>query len=104
MAHKNHPDCIYTSLAACERARKAALGRCAEMTADKRTPKPCSHWADSIVAGRPICNQHATAVLSRELEAQRVARVRAALDDQITQHMTWIAEHPSVWDSRRCPG
>jgi hypothetical protein len=100
MPHAGHPDCIYKSKAACERARHEALGRCVELTQDKRQPKPCSHWAESIVDKKPVCNQHATVLLNRLLEQQRRLDRINKLNARIDAHLAWVRDHPHVWDRK----
>lgn len=101
MSHRGHPDCVYTSQAACDRARHATLGRCVELTQDRHEPKSCSHWAESIIDGRPICNQHATVALNRALEQQRRIDRMNELNARIDAHLAWVQKHPHVWDGQR---
>lgn len=88
------------SKAAEERARKEAMGRCVAMTQDKE-PKPCSKWASSMIGESGYCGTHAGTVLNRQIEAERAALKRLALDRRIDDYMAWAAEHASVWDSRK---
>ena len=100
MPHKGygHADCIYNSIAACERARHEALGRCTEMTQDRKQPTPCTHWAESRVGGRAVCNQHATVLLNRVLDEERkdarMNELNARIDAALARH----AQFPHVWD------
>ena len=101
MPHKGHPACVYDTKAACDKARKEALGRCTAMTSDKRTPTQCSKWAQSMVGGQGVCNTHAETVLSRQLAEERRAQRMAEMQDRISAFMRWTADHPSVWDNQR---
>jgi hypothetical protein len=97
--HKGHPDCIYNSKAACDRARREAMGRCAEMTGD-REPSPCTNWAVEEVGGRKVCGQHArTLALAVDQENRRIDRMNE-LNRRIDAHLAWVADHPHVWDAR----
>ena len=89
--------CPHPTKAACEKARREALGQCVEMTLAKE-PTQCRLWASSLVEGRPLCNAHAGAVLVRHLEERRKADKAAYLQSRVTAYRDWTAEHPSVWD------
>lgn len=101
MARSKHGDehgCGHPTKAACEKARKEALGRCVSMTADKKTPTNCRLWATSIVDDRALCTMHAGQVLTAQIEAERKARKTAELNARIDAYLAWRAEHPSVHD------
>lgn len=100
MDSKGHETCVYTSKAKCDKVTLEALGKCVEMTADQKTPTQCSKWARSLFDERPICDQHATGLLNRALEAHKAAEKRASLDARLDDYIAWTAAHPSVWDSR----
>lgn len=99
MAHKGHPRCPHTSKAACEKARRTALGPCKALVGDK-DPQPCNHLA---VDEDGYCGTHLD-VLVRKLEGtwmeRRLAEKRAELDRRITEFLAFSADHPSVWDTK----
>lgn len=99
MPHKGHADCIYNSIAACERARREALGQCVADVGDDE-PRACRNWATTVIGDRPLCGQHANSyAIQFDAEARR-QRERAVIDARITEHMAWVSGHPSVWDPR----
>ena len=99
MPHKAHSTCPHDTKAACDKARREALGRCTAMTADKRTPTQCSKWAQSLVAGIGVCDMHAETILNRALAAEREAAKKAAMDAAAATFMRWTADHPSVHEA-----
>jgi hypothetical protein len=97
MAHKGHPGCPHNSKAACETARKIAVGQCSELVGDK-DPHPCTRWGVDLIDGRPFCGQHITA---KAIEAASLAArqaKQAAINARIEQYIAWREMHPSVWD------
>jgi hypothetical protein len=96
VSHKNHPDCEFTSKAACDKAQQIALGQCRAMVDDK-DPHPCSRWAISETGW---CGQHHASEVERALQTERRTAKRVELDARISDHMAWVATHPSVWDTR----
>lgn len=92
MAHKGHPKCDYSSIAACERARQELLGRCRALTKDAGE---CGKWATDEAG---YCAQHFEAVRNAELRADRAAVRKAKLDAGIERFLAWTKDHPSVWD------
>ena len=99
MPHKNHLDCIYSSKAACDRARQEAMGRCQAMTGD-REPSPCDNWAIDEIDGQKVCGQHANALAQRVDRERRLRAKREDLERRIDAHLAWVREHPHVWDAR----
>ena len=55
MAHKGHPVCEHSSKAACDKARKIAIGQCSAMLDELRQ---CPHWGIDRVDDRAYCGQH----------------------------------------------
>jgi len=95
MAHKNHPDCEYTSIRACNEAARERLGHCVEMTG---AGEECTNWAIDLANDRGYCGQHLSSVLLREDRERRAVRKKAELDDRIAEFLAWRDEHPSVHD------
>lgn len=88
------------SKAAEERARHEIMGKCVALTQDKE-PKPCTKWASSMIGESGYCGTHAGSILNAQIEAERVALKRLAIDRRIDDYLAWAAQHPSVWDSRK---
>ena len=99
MPHRGHPDCIYTSKAACEQARRVAMGQCQEMSGS-REPTPCARWATEEIDGRKVCGQHANMLVLRVDHRRREQLRLDDLNRRIDEYLAWVAEHPHVWDSR----
>lgn len=84
MAHKGHPKCEFTSKAACESARREAMGRCSAMT-EKMTD--CTNWGVDHVNGKAYCGQHLASMALREDEARRQRERTAALDASVAAYL-----------------
>lgn len=95
MAHKGHPICEYTSKAACEKARRIAIGQCISMLDEDRQ---CPNWGTDTVDGKGYCGQHIGTVYRAADEAARRALEKARVNALIDRSLAWHAEHPSVWD------
>lgn len=94
-----HAVCPYgaTSWAECDDRAKEAYGRCTALT-DKGSE--CTKWATDEIGERRYCGQHATSIVLAEIDAHRREKRQAELDARITEHLEWVALHPSVWDRR----
>lgn len=77
---------------------KAGRKPCSAML-DSR-PEECAKWAVAEYEGKGYCGVHYFSRVNREIEDKRQLQLRAELDRRITEHLNWIAEHPSVWDRR----
>jgi hypothetical protein len=95
VAHKNHPTCEFTSKAACEKARRIAIGQCVAMLDEDHQ---CSHWGTDTVDGRGYCGQHIGTVVRAADEAVRSATKKAEMNQRIDRALKWHEQHPSVWD------
>lgn len=95
MAHKSHPACVFTSKAACERARRAALGPCREMIDED---KSCKNLGTDEYDGKAYCGQHLNSAVLAADRVNREAKVRADRDGRADTFLAWVADHPSVWD------
>ena len=96
MAHKSHPICDHNSKAACDKARRVAIGPCASMIAED---KPCPHWGIDKVNDKPYCGQHMNSVFLAADQARRDAARKAEIDARIDQFLLWTSAHPSVWEA-----
>lgn len=63
-------------------------------------PEECSRKAVAEFEGKGYCGVHYASRVNGEIESKRIAIRRAELDQRITEHLAWIAEHPSVWDRK----
>lgn len=95
MAHKGHAVCEHSSKAACEKARRVALGQCSAMLDESRQ---CDHWGTDRVEERAYCGQHLRSVVMAADNARRTATARDAMNERIDRALAWHATHPSVWD------
>lgn len=77
---------------------KAGRKPCSAML-DSR-PEECSKWAVDTYEGKGYCGTHYSSRVNRAIEEKRELQLRAELDRRITEHLNWIADHPSVWDGR----
>lgn len=100
MSHRGHPDCVYTTKSACDKAFRERLGKCVEPTkADRNEPTACRNWATSEVEGRPICSMHAGTIMEAARKAVAAASRAERLNVRIDAALAWHATHPSVWDA-----
>jgi hypothetical protein len=95
VAHKNHPVCEHTSKAACERARRVAIGQCSSMIDEARQ---CPHWGVDTVDGKGYCGQHVNSVYLAADRAKRDVARKAEMDGRIDRALQWHALHPSIHD------
>lgn len=95
MAHKGHPVCEFTSKAACEKARRIAIGQCSAMLEETRQ---CPNWGVDRVDDRAYCGQHIGTVYRVADEARRTAEKREAMNARIDRALAFHRDHPSVWD------
>jgi len=86
VAHKNHPTCVFTTKAACEKARRVAIGQCSSMLDEDRQ---CGHWGVDTVEERPYCGQHIASVV---LTADKTRRERLRREAMNAAADAWIAE------------
>lgn len=93
--HKGHLVCEFSSKAACDKARRIAIGQCASMLDENRE---CPHWGIDKVNDKPYCGQHLNSVFLAADQARRDAARKAEIDGRIDQFLLWTGEHPSVWD------
>jgi len=104
--HAGQP-CEHGSKAACEKARREALGRCVAMLKPDKVnaePKSCTLWATDRVNGRPHCGQHYASAVNQELQARAQRAKQERLDGAIDRYIagsadrfrsvnSWWAEH-----------
>jgi len=91
--------CPHKTQAACERARRVAIGQCVAMVSRKGTgPSPCVNWGVDRVNDRPYCGQHLNSILLEADRTGRLARREAKVQGRINLFLAWTAEHPSVHD------
>lgn len=95
MAHKGHLVCEHNSKAACDKARRIAIGQCSTMVAED---KPCPHWGIDKVNDRPYCGLHVRAIFLAADAARRQDEYRKLLTARIDRSLLWHRLHPSVWD------
>jgi hypothetical protein len=100
VSHKGHPQCIHSSMAACERARKAELGKCTELTQDKKQPTQCVRWGTGLVGGRSMCDMHAGMVIEREVQARIATETKQRVNDRIDAYLKGIGLTPHVCGER----
>jgi hypothetical protein len=93
VAHKGHSVCEFTSKAACEKARRVAIGQCSSMLDENRQ---CDHWGIGTVDGKGYCGQHLNSVHLAAIEARRAKIMRDESDARIDAALAWHSEHPSV--------
>jgi hypothetical protein len=93
--HKGHPDCEFTSKAACDKAIRVAIGQCSSMISEE---KQCPNWGVDRVEDRAYCGQHIRTVYLAADNARRDAIRRDAMNSRIDRSLAWHREHPSVWD------
>ena len=84
MAHKGHPVCEHSSKAACDKARKIAIGQCSAMLDELRQ---CPHWGIDRVDDRAYCGQHIGSVYRAADEARRMLARRRQLNDLIDGYL-----------------
>ncbi len=89
--HKGHPVCDYTSKAACEKARRIAIGQCVAMLDEMRQ---CPHWGTDTVDGRGYCGQHINSVYHAAFLAHRVAETKAQLDAVVDRYLKQTGQTP----------
>lgn len=95
--HKvGHPECPHASWAACDKAAKVAWGQCKAIVGEKE-PEPCSRWA---VSTEGWCWQHYVSEKDRVIREDRIAIARAEQAARIDEYIAWVADHPSVHDTR----
>jgi hypothetical protein len=97
MSHKGHPTCEFNSKAACEKARRTAIGQCVSMIEETRQ---CPHWGVDQVEGRAYCGQHLGSVFRAADEAKRTAATRAAMIERIDAFMVKTGQVPHVCGER----
>lgn len=97
MAHKGHPNCEYKSKAACDKARRIAIGQCVAMIDESRQ---CPHWGVDKVEDRPYCGQHIGTVYRAADEAVRTAARRQAMNERIDAFMASSGQVPHVCGER----
>jgi uncharacterized protein (UPF0212 family) len=105
MAHKGHPTgCDFTSKAACEKARRIAIGQCVSMVAEDRQ---CIFWGIDKVDDRPYCGQHLNSVYLAADEARRnLARrteINGRIDTYIAAEAARQAETLIWWEQNATP-
>ena len=93
--HKGDPNCEFTSKAACEKARRIAIGQCVSMIDEGHQ---CGHWGIDRVDDRAYCGQHLNSVYLAADNARREAARKEAMSRRIDEALAWHASHPSVWD------
>jgi hypothetical protein len=91
--HKGHPLCEYTSKAACEKARRIAIGQCRSMLDEDRQ---CPHWGIDTVEGRGYCGQHIGTIYREVHEANRAALERARVYNLIDSYLTKTGQKAHV--------
>lgn len=97
MAHKGHPACEYTSKAACEKARRIAIGQCRAMLDEDRQ---CPHWGVDTVDGRSYCGQHIGSIFRAAIESERFAKERARVDHLIDEYLARTGQTAHVCGPR----
>ena len=91
-----HVGCVYTTKAACARARQEELGHCTHLTQDANE---CSHWAvDRGNDGKGYCNQHLASIVLADFKARRAAARKQSMDAAAERFIEKTRLHPSVWD------
>lgn len=95
--HKGHPDCEYTSRAACERARRIAIGQCVSMLDENRQ---CPNWGVDTVDGRGYCGQHVGTVYRVADERRRAATAKEAMDARIDDYLSRTGQTAHVCGPR----
>ena len=97
MSHKGHPTgCEFTSKAACEKARRVAIGQCSSMLDENRQ---CDHWGVDKVEDRPYCGQHLNSVAFATANAKLQQRIRDEVNSRIDAYLAKNGIQPHVCGS-----
>ena len=91
MAHKGDPHCIYSSKAACEKARRVAIGQCAAMLDEARQ---CELWGIDTVEGSAYCGQHLNSVYLAADRRRREDARRTEQNARIDAYIEWTKTFP----------
>lgn len=105
MAHKGHPHCQFKSKAACDNAIREAIGKCTELTQDKKAPTQCARWGTGLVNGRAMCDMHAGMIIERESAVTRQAAKKQAMHERIDAYIraSGAIPHEETHDEFGCP-
>ncbi len=98
MSHKGDSNCIFSTIKACEAAKRLEMGKCVSMTGEDTQ---CDNWGIERIDDKAYCGQHVTSVYLKADRERRAAVHKALLDEKVTTYLAWRAEHPSVWDTLR---
>jgi hypothetical protein len=91
--HKGHPTCEFNSKAACEKARRIAIGQCRAMLDENRQ---CPNWGIGEVDEKGYCGQHLPSIFRAADEARRVAAEKARVDALIDAYLLKTGQSPHV--------
>jgi hypothetical protein len=97
VSHKGHPTCEHNSKAACDKARRVAIGQCVSMLDENRQ---CPHWGIDRVDDKPYCGQHINSVYLAAAQARLDADLRAAVTGRIDAYLDKTGQVPHVCGER----
>ncbi len=79
--------------------RRAELGKCKAMLADKKEPRQCTNWA---VDEKGYCGQHYAIEIEKTLKTTREAARKAEMIEKIDAYLARTGQKPHSCEESRC--